>query len=58
MTWKQYWYENDIDMINNAIVTAKLGEKTVTVDKNEISVNDWIFEKEYKRIEPEPFALY
>ncbi len=47
MTWKQYWYEHDIDMIQNAIEVSGIPD----------GISDKIFEKEFKR-KVEPFAFY
>ncbi len=43
MTQYQYWYENDIEMINNAINVSGFTKE----------VNDWIFEKKI-----EPFDIF
>ncbi len=40
-------------MINNAIITSELGDKTVVINKRTIPVCDWIFEKEMQ-----PFAIF
>ncbi len=47
MNKHQFWYENDVEMINDAIEFSKIPQE----------VSDKIFEKEYKR-KIEPFALF
>ena len=44
MTWKQYWYEHDIDMLNNAIEVSEMSKE----------VSDKIFIKE----KPQAFAIF
>ena len=47
MTRHEYWYENDIDMINSAIEFSGMPKE----------VADAIFEKEYKK-KVEPFKIF